>query len=58
MTMVQVPDGMAVSTQGQQYAQYKEGHADQRRSFKLSSFRLRFVNFTISSWPLQTSKSY
>ena len=24
MTMVQVPDGMAVSTQGQQYAQYKD----------------------------------
>ena len=32
MTMVWVPEGMAVSTQGQHYVQYKEGHADQRRS--------------------------
>ena len=31
-----VPEGTAVSTQGQHYGQYK-GHADQRRSFKLSS---------------------
>ena len=37
VTMVQVPEGTAVSTQGQHYVQYKEGHADQRRSFKLSS---------------------
>ena len=36
-TMVQVPEGTAVSTQGQHYVQYKEGHADQRRSFKHSS---------------------
>ena len=36
-TMVQVPEGTAVSTQDQHYAQQKEGHADQRRSFKLSS---------------------
>ena len=37
VTMVQVPEGTAVSTQGQHYVHYKEGHADQRRSFKLSS---------------------
>ena len=37
VTMVQVPEGTAVSTQGQHYVQYKKGHADQRRSFKLSS---------------------
>ena len=37
VTMVQVPEGTAVSTQGQHYGQYKESHADQRRSFKLSS---------------------
>ena len=36
VTMVPVPEGTAVSTQGQHYGQYK-GHADQRRSFKLSS---------------------
>ena len=36
VTMVHVPEGTAVSTQGQHYVQYK-GHADQRRSFKLSS---------------------
>ena len=36
VTMVQIPEGMAVSTQGQHYDQYK-GHADQRCSFKLSS---------------------
>ena len=30
---------------------YKEGHTDKRRSFKLSSARLRFVNWTLSSWP-------
>ena len=35
---VQVPEGTAVSTQGEHYVQYKEGHADdQRNSFKLSS---------------------
>ena len=33
VTMVQVPEGVAVSTQGQHYIQEKEGHADQRRSF-------------------------
>ena len=49
MTIVQVPEGTAVSTQGQHYAQLKEGHADQRRSFKFSSGCLRFVNWTISS---------
>ena len=37
VTMVQVPEGMSVSTQGQNYIKYEEGHADQRRSFKLSS---------------------
>ena len=37
MTMVEVPEGTAVPTQGQHYVQYKEGHADQRRSFKLLS---------------------
>ena len=37
VTMVPVPDGTAVSTQGQHYVQYKDGHADQRRSFKLLS---------------------
>ena len=36
VTMVWVPEGTAVSTQDQHYGQYK-GHADQRRSFKLSS---------------------
>ena len=36
VTMVRVPKGTAVSNQGQHYGQYK-GHADQRRSFKLSS---------------------
>ena len=46
--MVQFPEGMAVSTQGQHYAQQKEGHADQRRSFKLSPGCLHFVNLT---WP-------
>ena len=35
--MVQVQEGTADSTQGQHYAQYKEGHADQSRSFTLSS---------------------
>ena len=37
VTMVQVPEGTVVSTQGQHYGQYKESHADQGRSFKLSS---------------------
>ena len=37
VTMIQVPEGTAVSTQGQRDGQYKEGHADQRRCFKLSS---------------------
>ena len=37
VTMVQVPEGKAVLTQGQHYVKYKEGHADQRRSFNLSS---------------------
>ena len=36
VNLVRVPEGTAVSTQGQHYDQYK-GHADQRRSFKLSS---------------------
>ena len=47
--MVQAPEGTAVSTQGQHYVTYKEGHADQRCSFKLSAGCLRFVNWTISS---------
>ena len=59
MTMVQVPEGMAVSTQAQHYVQLKEGHADQRRSFKLSCGCLRFVNWTISSClTSQASKLY
>ena len=37
VNMVQVPEGMAVSSQGQRYVQSNEGHADQRRSFKISS---------------------
>ena len=49
VTMVQVPEGTNVSPQGQIYAKYKEGNADQRHSFKLSSGWLRFVNWTISS---------
>ena len=50
VTMVQVPEGTpVVSTQGQHYAQQKEGHADQRRSFKLSLGQVHFVNWTISS---------
>ena len=36
VTMVQAPEGTAVVTQGQYFVQYKECHADQRRSFKLS----------------------
>ena len=48
-TMVQFPEGMAVSTQGQHYAQWKEGHADQRHYFKLSPGCLQFVNWTMSS---------
>ena len=57
--MVQVPEGTTVSTQGQHYDQKKEGHADQRRSFKLSSGCLRFVNWTISSClTSQASKLY
>ena len=47
--MVQVQEGTALSTKGQHYVQSKEGHADQGRSFKLSSGCLRFVNWTISS---------
>ena len=39
--MAQIPKGTALSTQGQHYVQKKEGHADQRRSFKLSSACLR-----------------
>ena len=35
VTMAQVPEGTAVSTQGQHRVQYKEGRADQRRSFNL-----------------------
>ena len=58
MTMVQVQEGMAVSTQGQHYVQ-EEGHADQMRSFKLSSGCLCFVNWTVSSClTLQASKLY
>ena len=49
MTMVQVPEGMAVSIQGQHNVQYKDGQADQRRPFKLSSDCLHFVNWTFSS---------
>ena len=37
MTMVQVPEGTTVLTQGKHYFQYKVGRADQRRSFKLLS---------------------
>ena len=37
VTIVQVPEGTAVSTQGKHYVQYKEGHADQRLSIKFSS---------------------
>ena len=37
VTMQHVPEGTAVSTQGQHYDQYKEGHADQRRPFELLS---------------------
>ena len=59
VTMVQVPEGTAVSTQGQHYVLYKEGHAYQGRSFKLSSGCLRFVNWAISSClTSQASKLY
>ena len=51
MTMQQVPEGTAVSTQGQHYAQNKEGHADQRRPFELLSARLHFANWIIPSLP-------
>ena len=40
VTMAQVPEstaGITVKDQGQHYVQYKEGHADQRRPFKLIS---------------------
>ena len=40
VTMTQVPEstaGITVKGQGQHYVQYKEGHADQRRPFKLLS---------------------
>ena len=47
MTMVQVPERMAVSTQGQHYVQLEEGHAYQGPSFMLSSGCLRFVNWAI-----------
>ena len=58
VTMVQVPERTAVSTQSQHYVHLK-GHADQRRSFKLSSGCLSFVNWTISSClTSQTSKLY
>ena len=58
VTMVQVPERTAVSTQSQHYIQ-KKGHADQRRSFKLSSGWLCFVNWTISSClTSQASKLY
>ena len=59
MTMVQVPEGMAVSTQAQHYDQLKVGHTYQRRSSKLSSVCLRFVNWAISScMTSQASKLY
>ena len=59
MTMVQVPEVTAVSTQGKHYVQNKEGHAYKRRSFKLSSGCLRFVNWAISSClTSQASKLY
>ena len=59
MTMVQVPKGTAVSTQGQLYVQKIVGHAYERRSFKLSSGCLRFVNWAISSClTSQASKLY
>ena len=47
--MVQVPEETTVSTQGQHEVQKKEGHADQRSSFKLSSGFFCFVNWTIFS---------
>ena len=37
LTVTMVPEGTPVSTQGQHYVQLKEGHAYERRSFKLSS---------------------
>ena len=40
VTMVQVSEGTALSTQGQHYVQYKEGQANHRRSFKLSCCKL------------------
>ena len=52
VTMLRVPVGTAVSPQGQHYGQYK-GHADQRRSFKLSSGWLHFEFLTS-----QASKLY
>ena len=56
---VQVPEGTTVSTQGQHFVQKKEGHAYQRRSFKLSSGCLRFINWAISSClTSQASKLY
>ena len=54
VAMIQVPEGTVVSTQGQLYVQYKEGHADQRRFFKLSSDCLRFVNWTIDIASIRT----
>ena len=56
VTMVQVPEGTEVSTQGP----IERRHADQRRSFKpLAAGCLCFVNWTISSClTSQTSKLY
>ena len=57
--MVQVPEGTAVSTQGQHCVHQKEGHTNQRHSFKLLFRCLRFENWTISSClTSQASKFY
>ena len=55
--MVRVPEGTAVSTQGQHYGRYK-GHADQRRSFKLSSGWVHFFKLENLFLISQATKLY
>ena len=50
---VQVPEGTAVSTQGEHYVQYKEGHADQRSSH-LADYILYIGQFLLDLASLKT----
>ena len=49
MVMVQVPEAEHCQLKVNIMPNIYKGHADQRRSFKLSSGSLRFVNWTLSS---------